>query len=470
MKINKKIWLTLFLLVLILAACNIPTGGQDEDFVFPTPQTLFPRFTRDPNATEPPTALPTLPPQPTPRLWPSPYFGKPGPTQITPVPTPASVFTSTESITFLLVGSDRRTATARTDTMIVVNYQPVPNIVTLISIPRDLFVYIPGWKMQRINAAYQHGLSSKYPTGGTGLLKDTILYNLGIEIDHVAMVNFQGFINIVDTLGGIEIPIACAYTDWHIIDPTKDPEDENNWELVTVGPGVVQMDGDLALWYARSRLKSDDFDRGRRQQEVIRALYQQAVDLNIVAHIPDLWNDFQDAVVTDLTLIDILALAPNFARMTSGRIRSYYINRDVVQGWRSPQGAALQLPEQPALNYLLQEALAPLTYQEEVHLDTLVEVWNGTPNPNWDDLAAERLNYGGFASSVSPADKNTYSSTVLVALGTNPDPFQSEVLLKLFGLPTDRLVYEPETTRGAEYRLILGTDFNPCFKPGKIER
>ena len=114
-----------------------------------------------------------------------------------------------ESVNFLLIGSDKRSGTSfRTDTMVVAILRPNDGQVSLISIPRDLWVSIPGWDNNRINTAYQHGISADYPGGGPGLLKDTIQYNLGIRIDHTAMVDFDGFRQIVDTLGGVDIPVS----------------------------------------------------------------------------------------------------------------------------------------------------------------------------------------------------------------------------------------------------------------------
>ena len=165
--------------------------------------------------------------------------------------------------------------------------------------PRDLWVSIPGWENQRINTAYQHGISVDYPGGGAGLLKETILYNLGIRIDHTAMVEFDGFRQIVDTLGGVDVPVSCAYTDWRYRSQLR-PGNENNWHLYTTGPGLIHMDGDLALWYARSRQKSSDFDRGRRQQEVLRALFIQALQTGTLTRIPELYNDLNSTVETDL--------------------------------------------------------------------------------------------------------------------------------------------------------------------------
>ncbi|HZM25392.1 MAG TPA: LCP family protein, partial [Anaerolineales bacterium] len=152
-----------------------------------------------------------------------------------------------ETVNFLLIGSDRRSTagSTRTDTMVVAILRPNEGQVSLISIPRDLWVSIPGFENNRINTAYQLGISSGYAGGGPGLLKDTILYNLGIRIDHTAMVDFSSFSQIVDTLGGVDVPVSCAYTDWRLIDPSYDPYNENNWHLYTTGPGLIHMDGDL---------------------------------------------------------------------------------------------------------------------------------------------------------------------------------------------------------------------------------
>src|SRR5215213_636714 len=267
-----------------------------------------------------------------------------------------------ETVNFLLIGSDKRPGGSfRTETLLMAMLRPNDGQVSLISIPRDLWVFIPGWENQRINTAYQHGISVDYPGGGPGLLKDTILYNLGIRIDHTAMVEFDGFRQIVDTLGGVDVPVSCAYTDWRLIDPSYDPENENNWTLYTTGPGLIHMDGDLALWYARSRQKSNDFDRGRRQQEVLRALFTQALQAGTLKRIPELYNDLKNTVVTDLGLGDILQLAVYAPKMTNADIRSYYIRPPYVSSWITEGGAYVLLPNEEALQGMLNEALSPAT-------------------------------------------------------------------------------------------------------------
>ncbi|MDH5508441.1 MAG: LCP family protein [Anaerolineae bacterium] len=468
----KNIYRCFGLLILLssLTACSLPENSESLPIVFPTMRVLFPSRTPvNANSAGGPTFTPT--PSPTMTPWPLPFFGTPGYTPSTPIPTPFTPLGSPNDINILLIGSDRRTsASFRTDVLIIVNIQPDHDLVTMISIPRDLYVYIPGWQMQRINTAYQHGESSAFPGSGIDLLKGTILYNLGIKIDHTALVDFDGFREIVDTLGGIDIPLACPYTDWHVIDPDKDLEDEDNWKLYTVGPGVTHMDGDLALWYARSRQRSNDFDRGRRQQEVLRAIYSQAVTLNIIKHIPELFTELRDAVTTDIGLNDLISLGKISSNLGSARIRSYYINTDVVQGWTTATGASVLIPDGPALRALIQEALSPPDQVEQTHLAIVVEVWNGTYHGSWDVLAADRLHYGGFETIIQPADNRDYHVTLLYDFTKEQDKDQSTALLELLGLPPSSLVSSPDPDSDVSYRLIVARDYQVCFDPSKIER
>jgi LCP family protein required for cell wall assembly len=373
-----------------------------------------------------------------------------------------------ETVNFLLIGSDRRANSFRTDTLIIASVRRQDRLVTLISIPRDLFVYVPGWTMQRVNTAYQQGELTGYPGGGPGLLKDTIRYNLGLRIDHTALVEFDGFLEIVDTLGGIDIPLACPYTDWHIKNPKKPIEDPDNWKLLTIGPGLVHMDGDLALWYARSRLRSSDFDRGRRQQEVLRAIYARGMQLNVIPHIPELYSELSDAVETDLSLEDLLELAPLAPALGAARVRSFYINRSYVTSWRTPQGAAILLPNQDSLPELILEAMSPPSGAPADDLGVLVEVWNGTENPDWEALAAERLHYAGFETILAPADRRDYADTILHAFTPDQDPDESSALLRSLGLPASSLVASPDPQSPVAYRLILGQNYNPCFDPADL--
>jgi LCP family protein required for cell wall assembly len=373
-----------------------------------------------------------------------------------------------DTVNFLLIGSDKRSGTSfRTDTMVIAILRPNEGQVSLISIPRDLWVSIPGWENQRINTAYQHGELISYPGGGPGLLKDTIQYNLGIRIDHTAMVDFDGFRKIVDTIGGVDVPVSCPYTDWHLIDPTFNPEIESNWSLFTVESGVIHMDGDLALWYARSRQKSSDFDRGRRQQEVLRALFNQALQTDTLKRIPDLYNNLKDTVMTDLGLGDILQLSLYAPKMTSADIRSYYIRPPYVSSWVTEQGAYVLLPNTDLLPQLLTEAMSASTTTVQRQAIT-IDVMNGTSLPGYDTLASTRLNYAGYETHILPSDRQDYAYSVLIDKSAAQDNSIGSNILSVMGMLPGGLIPAPDPNSSAQYLLILGYDYQPCFRPESL--
>jgi polyisoprenyl-teichoic acid--peptidoglycan teichoic acid transferase len=420
-----------------------------------------------PTATASPTPIPPIEPTATVdlnSLFPT-AAAPPLPAASGDAPEPSALLTDTETINFLLIGSDKRPGGSyRTDTMVVVVLWPREAQVSMISIPRDLWIYIPSVGMQRINTAYQSGELYGYAGGGPGLLRDTIAYNLGIRIDHTAMVEFDGFRRIVDTLGGVDVPVACPYTDWRLIDPSYDPFNEDNWALYTVQPGVAHMDGDLALWYARSRMKSNDFDRGRRQQEVLRSIFSQALRTDTLSRIPQLYTDLSQTIVTDLGLGDLLKLALYAPSLTNANIRSYYIRPPYVSSWMTPAGASVLLPDQAALEQLMRQATT-LSSAAVVRRDTKVEVQNGTAYVGLDGLAANRLNYAGYATHISPADRQDYGASFVVDLTSGQDANALASLLEILGLSSATVTAAPDPNAGSDYRVILGNDYEACFQP-----
>jgi len=450
---------------LIVAAPDSTATPTPFQPVPPTPLNVPPPLS--------PTPLPPLPtstPLPTATME---ATSQPSPTFF-PTMDPALVATSVaafddkQSVNVLLLGSDQSTgAYFRTDTILVAVIWPKSGQVSLISIPRDLWVNIPTVGMQRINTAFEFGEMYGYPGGGPGLLKDTILNNLGIRIDHTARVDFNGFRRIVDTLGGIDVPVACPYTDWRLIDPSYDPDNENNWYQYTAGPGLIHMDGYLALWYARSRQMSNDFDRGRRQQEVLRAIYGQALKTNIIASLPQLWNDFSSTVSTDFNLGDLLKLAPLSLHLNNADIRSYYVNGALVTSWTTPGGAYVLLPNGDAIQAMLQRALSPSDVEPQLAA-IKVEVQNGSANDGWDALAAQRLNYAGYQTNIASADNHSHGQTWLYDVTRDQDAARATRLLAVLGLSQSALVSAPGASDKASYILILGNDYQPCFKPDNL--
>jgi len=477
-------------LLLALAACSAPVNlpvsqATPTEFILvsvPFDATSTPTPFQPLLITETPTPPSyTPPPSPTPETTETATQNPYDPTTLLPgtaiptefyqpdyAPVPFPVMTDREVVTFLLLGSDKRPgASYRTDTIVVVALRPKTGQVTLISIPRDLWVYIPGWGMNKINTAYQHGeLQAK--GNGPQVLKDTILYNLGIRIDHTAMVEFDGFRRIVDTLGGIDVPVYCPYTDWRLISPELNPDDENNWALYTVGPGLVHMDGDMALWYARSRMKSNDYDRSRRQQEVLRAIYTRALSTDTITRLPQLYTDFSSTVMTDLSLGDILSLTPLSLHLNNADIRSYYIRPPLITGMINEKGVYVQIINRDALQAMLAKALSPASTPQQEEEKLLVEVRNGTLYSGWDSLAAERLNYAGYDTRLAESEQRDFTATLLYDLTAEQNPSRAASLLAILGLPQSALVSYPQPESDVSYVLILGTNYQPCFKPENL--
>lgn len=184
--------------------------------------------------------------------------------------TPTVVPPAGDAITVLLLGGDQRpgdTYPARTDSIIVAHIDPTRQRVALLSLPRDLIVEIPGYAWDRINAAHVYG--ELYGSSGVDVARSTVSKLLGIPIDYVVTVNFQGFIGAVDALGGVTIDVERELYDPHY--PTMD----YGYMVAHFLPGEQHMDGSAALIYSRMRHMDSDFERMRRQQAVVRAMLSQ---------------------------------------------------------------------------------------------------------------------------------------------------------------------------------------------------
>jgi LCP family protein required for cell wall assembly len=242
---------------------------------------------------------------------------------------------------FLLLGSDQRPFEGgfRTDTIILVSLDPSKGKVSLISFPRDLYVTIPGWTQQRINTAMGYG--------GFPLLAETLQYNFGVRPTHYVMVNFLAFKQTIDSLGGIDVYAAQPLTDHR-----------DKYGTYTVRAGRNHMDGETALWYARSRYSTSDFDRTRRQQEVILALFERIISLNGIEKASELYEIYVGNVTTNLTWKDISPLLPLAVKLSNtNHIQRYYIGPAQVIPWITPGGAQVLLPNYDAITAVLWQAL-----------------------------------------------------------------------------------------------------------------
>ena len=247
-------------------------------------------------------------------------------------------------VNIVILGSDTRPGFygSRTDTVMILSLDPKAGRVRMISIPRDLYIYLPGWKVNRINTADQHG--------GPELVAMAIYYNLGIEVHHWVRVSFNGFISAVNALGGIEVQVERTIVDECDEQPVRYPA------------GRIKLDGYQALCYARVRKTTSDFDRARRQQQVLRAMFDRVLTLHGLSKIPELYSQFSDLVETDMTFSDILPLVPLGSAVASDpqRVEGYVIDKSLVVDYRVPgSGAAVLLPKRAEIRQFLLQVFAP---------------------------------------------------------------------------------------------------------------
>ncbi len=261
----------------------------------------------------------------------------------TQIPYPVGMLSQPKNqINILLLGSDIRpnTTTYRTDTIILVTINKDLGTVNLTSIPRDLYVYIPGWTVQRINTAMNYG--------GYHTLAMTLAYNFGVYPDYYLMINFSNFVKVINSLGGIDVEVGKNFSD-----------QRTGFGWYRVQQGTVHMDGDTALWYVRSRYTSSDIDRLRRTQEVIQAVGYRLLSFDVLKRSPELYNIYKGTVYTDLGLEDIGKLLPTANILVKTQnINRFVIGYGEVYDWTEPYtGAMVLLPNRYNIMTVMRKAL-----------------------------------------------------------------------------------------------------------------
>jgi LCP family protein required for cell wall assembly len=266
-----------------------------------------------------PLATATLPP-PSPTPIPTPLPATPTP----PAPPPGG------PITVLLLGSDERpgeTDPSRTDAIIIARIDPHTGRVALLSLPRDLWVEIPGYGHARINAAHVWGIIYNAPEGGLGLAQKTVSNLLGIPIDYTIHINFQGFIGAIDALGGITVDVPKELYDDEF--PTMD----YGYTVAHFLPGSQRMDGATALMYSRIRHPDSDFERMRRQQAVVVATMARIREQNVfqsLKSLEDVTAALRAYVQTDLPEDRMIGLAWALRHFTPDHVERYLLDEDSV--------------------------------------------------------------------------------------------------------------------------------------------
>ena len=356
---TKKLAYFLLIILITATACSYPMAAGPANAVSSEPAAsngpravahLF--ATPAANATATPTPFQPVGPTSTPNAvevvvnTPAPE-----PTEADPIiptlPTPIRVEKELPqgTVNFVVLGNDLRPGGGfRTDVMMLVSVNGTKGTVSVVSFPRDLYVTIPGWMNQRINTAFQYG--------GFQSLADTLEYNFGGRPSFYVMTNFQGFVDIIDGLGGIEVQAGAFLSDHCDLPQARAGR-------CSIYPGSVMMDGQTALWYVRSRHTSSDFDRMRRAQEVLYGIFKRLIGADALANLPDFFNAYQNNVQTNIRLTDIVPLAPLATKLLQdpSRVRRYSVGPGHVYNYITEDGAMVLLPNYGAITQLLAEAI-----------------------------------------------------------------------------------------------------------------
>ncbi len=439
----------------------------------------FADFFREQPTPIPTSALVVSTAQPTATIAPDIVATVTDPTLEGPVPTldPLADYQVTDPRVkrILLLGIDQRTGVNdeekyfRTDTMMVVNIDPVRETIGVLSIPRDLWVDIPdGGPPGRINTANSRGDSGNYPGGGgPALAMETVQNNLGLRVDNYLLVNFDVFTTAVNLLApqGVEICVS------EVIDDPDYPDAGYGYIEVHFDPGCQALDAERLLQYARTRAtEGADFDRARRQQEVLAAMKEEIASIegigNLVAQAPVLWEELSGSFRTSLKLEEIIGLGTLVQRIPRENIRFGVIDNLHVQFGTTATGDQILFPNYNSIRQLIQQVFNPpeagMTLAEmrsrAESESAVIAVFNNTDvvglaGQTRDWLTSKDVTVESVGNTAAITD----DLTVVRDYGGN-HIWTARYLAALLGLPPDRIQPGADGLLAEGVAVIAGTD------------
>ena len=340
----------------------------------------------------------------------------------------------------LILGSDARPdelhrgEVGRTDTLMVLFADRAMPALATVSVPRDLWVAIPGHGEERINAAYE--------LGGSQTAKQTVSNVLGQRIDRYAVIGLQGVRDVVDAVGGVDITVDQAIHD------DAYPTDDYGYMSVDIPAGLQHMDGETALQYARTRHQDSDFGRQLRQQRVLSAVRQALAKPTNWPRIPAVLIATQRVLKSDLTVFDAIGLAAAVVRQPGDPDR-LVIDTTLATPILG-QGGAYLLEAKPALKPAVARFLGTTVSS------TRVEVVNAAGVPGLARGTADRLAQRGFEiASVGDADRPRAQTTVL----TRPEARRAaDDIATTLRLPSGRVTESSSLPSSLDVRVLVGPD------------
>ena len=338
-----------------------------------------------------------------------------------------------ERVNILFLGIDQRpgeSTACRTDTMILASINPRDMSISLLSIPRDLWVPIPHPKHPeaKINTAHYWGEIEHYPGGGPALAMKTVQRNFGVRVHYYVRLNFVGFERIIDRIGGIYVDVPVT------IDDPEYPNGSYGVEHLHIDAGRHLFGGELALKYARTRRGTGDgdFTRMERQQQVILAVRDRVLSLpnlpQLVLQLPQLYREMGDSVETDIPVESMFTLAKLAQQVKSDDIHMATINREMTTDWRTLDGLAVLVYDRdkarPIVDALFSDPTPEIIATEASQVERLeserarVAVYNGTTIPGLAATIGSFLGKQGIdVVRFDNADRSDYERTIAQVYG-----------------------------------------------------
>lgn len=351
------------------------------------------------------------------------------------------------------------------DTIMVVSIDPRTKDVAMLSLPRDMYVPIPGYGSTKINAAHAYGEAYKYPGGGPALAKVTVSKLLDLPIHYFARVDFSGFKKAVDTVGGVDVAVA---KDLH--DPLFPCDNEKGgYCRFDVLAGLHHLDGTTALRYSRSRETTSDFDRAARQQQVMLALRQKALDLSTLSNptkISGLIDVIGSHAKTDLQITEIRKLADIMKDIDPAKVISKVLDTapDGLLVDANRGGAYVEVPKSG--NYDQIREFVHGIFSDSYIKDeaATIEVQNGTHREGLAGIVSTMLKgYNYKVSGTATAANQNYVATILYDYSGGKAPYTISYLENRFHVKAQPAAPGPDDK---QIKLILGADYRPTNSAG----
>lgn len=380
-----------------------------------------------------------------------------------------------ERINILLLGIDQREhedGPWRTDTMILVTVDPATQSAAILSMPRDLWVAIPGFQESRINNAHFFGDVANYPGGGPALAKKTVQYNLGIPVHYYVRLNFTAFEKLIDLIGGIDVQVD------HTIDDPEYPDSRYGYEPFHLDAGLQHLDGKTALKYARTRHDMlGDFGRAQRQQQVMLAIRDKVLKANMLPQLlpraGELVSTLGGAVQTDLSLQQMMALAKLGTQIDRSRIKNVYIDQTMTLPYETPDKDQVLIPLRDEIRKVRDSFLTPPSIASGTALTpeppASVVVQNGTVTAGLAGQTAEALRARGFnivQYGNTDDNRSDYAQTqILVYTGRTA---AAQALADALQVPLSAIQPVSSTVNSSDIKVILGADYRLIGAPTPI--